>query len=131
MAAQAMFNKYHRQQIGQAAESVACQYLITQGLVLLEKNWHCRYGEIDLIMQDTDGTLVFVEVRSRKAHSAFDALSSITPKKQAKIHLTADCYLQRFATPVACRCDVVAMCHFTNAIEQACRYTIDWIKNAF
>ena len=54
--------KINQNNAGLLAENLAASYLIEQGLKLLVKNYHCRFGEIDLIMQDKN-TLVFIEVR--------------------------------------------------------------------
>ena len=69
---------------GQQAELLACQYLQQYKLKLITKNYHCRRGEIDLIMQDKK-TLVFIEVRYRKNDRFGSALESVNYKKQAKI----------------------------------------------
>ena len=53
-------------QIGDEAEQIAANFLISQGLKILHKNYKTRFGEIDLIAQDANATLIFVEVRFRK-----------------------------------------------------------------
>ncbi len=68
---------------GQAAEKTAMQYLKRQGLRLKEQNFHCRFGEIDLIMCDGP-TWVFIEVRCREANAQVSATESITPSKVEK-----------------------------------------------
>ena len=68
---------------GQHAEQIACEYLQHQGLTLIDKNYHCRQGEIDLVMEHND-TLVFVEVRYRKNNLFGGAKESVTYKKQQK-----------------------------------------------
>lgn len=106
---------------GLAAEKLAETYLLKQGLRLKSRNYHCRYGEIDLIMQAAD-TLVFVEVRLRKNKQFGSAGDSITPQKQQKLLLTAQHYLQQHGEQ-ACRFDVVLLSSLS--IE-----AIDWVKNA-
>ena len=56
---------------GDSAERIAEQYLIERGLVLVARNYRCRFGEIDLVMKDRE-TLVFVEVRLRRTHKGND-----------------------------------------------------------
>ena len=68
-------------QIGEATETVALQFLLRHGLSLITKNYHCQYGEIDLIMEDGN-TLLFIEVRYRQYVQFGDSASSITAKKQ-------------------------------------------------
>lgn len=97
-----------RQQAGDAAEDRALRYLEGQGLRLVERNFRCKGGEIDLILQ-AGQTLVFVEVRQRADDAYGGAAASITPRKQARILLAAQVYLQRYRDPPACRIDVVAV----------------------
>ena len=110
---------------GAMAEEQARSYLEAHGLTLAERNYRCRQGEIDLIMQDQD-TLVFVEVRYR-SHSGFGgAGGSITAAKQHRITLAANHFLQskKWRTPPPCRFDVLA-------IEGKAPQNIHWIKDAF
>lgn len=65
-------------------------------------------GEVDLILRERDGTLVFVEVRARADASAGGAAASVGPRKQARLIYAAQHYLQRLATPPPCRFDVIA-----------------------
>jgi len=69
---------------GVKSEKQALYYLTSQGLTLLCQNYYCRFGEIDLIMQDQE-TIVFIEVRYRKNNDFGGALASITQSKQNKI----------------------------------------------
>ena len=73
-----------KQRIGQAAEDAAALLLQQQGLQLIERNFGCKTGEIDLILQD-NGQLVFVEVRFRKNQLFGGAAASVTPAKQKKL----------------------------------------------
>ncbi|MDL2283900.1 YraN family protein [Oxalobacter sp. OttesenSCG-928-P03] len=97
-----------RRQTGQAGEDEALAYLQKQGLTLVERNFHCRAGEIDLIMKDRD-TLVFVEVRKRSKSHFGDAAASITRAKQLRLIKTAQWYLQKLGKMPACRFDAVAL----------------------
>lgn len=85
-------------------------YLQAQGLQLIARNYRTPGrggGEIDLILQEADGTVVFVEVRSR-SHSDFGgAGGSIGQGKRQRIIFTAQHWLQRQASPCACRFDAV------------------------
>lgn len=119
--------------IGQLAEEACCKYLQTQGLKLLDRNYRGRSGEIDIIMQDTDG-LVFIEVRFRKNNHYGGALASITPQKQKRILATAEQYLQRETKIKNGRIDVVAMSkkpQTTASTHPDKDYDFEWIKNAF
>ena len=99
-------------QAGAAAEDRALQHLQAAGLRLLERNYRTPGrggGEIDLVMQATDGTVVFVEVRQRAGAHHGGAAGSIGAAKQRRIVLAARHYLLRWRAPPPCRFDVVAI----------------------
>ncbi len=110
-----------KQQTGNSAEHDALIYLEQAGLRFVGKNYSCKFGEIDLIMQDGK-TLVFVEVRYRNSNKFGGAAASVNYQKQQKIIRTAQHYLQNnYSSYPECRMDVVALDK-----NQA----IDWLKNA-
>lgn len=111
-----------KQLTGQEGEQQALHYLMRQGFTLVEKNFSCRGGEIDLIVRK-NGLLVFVEVRKRASGQFGGAAASVTPAKQARLKKAAHFYLQRYADPPACRFDVIAidgeqLNWITNAIDE-------------
>ncbi|WP_395822600.1 YraN family protein [Collimonas sp.] len=108
---------------GQAAEDIALVYLQKRGLQLVERNFRCKGGEIDLILSEPGASrqLVFVEVRQRSSKRYGGAAASVTHRKQTKLIIAAQVFLQRHAAPPACRFDVVA-------IDGE---HIEWIRNAF
>lgn len=84
---------YHRQ-YGSYCEIRAAAYLVKHQLILITKNYRSRYGEIDLIMQDTNGQLVFVEVRARKIDPSHHlTLESINQAKCQRIRFTAQNFI--------------------------------------
>ncbi|MCC3376255.1 YraN family protein [Cohnella sp. REN36] len=95
---------------GIAAESAAAGHLSGLGYRIISRNWRCRIGELDLVALDGD-TLVFVEVRSRRASGRFGtAVEAVTPRKCAQVRATAQAYLQRLRErDRAVRFDVVAV----------------------
>lgn len=97
-----------RQVQGQAAEDRALAHLQQHGLRLVTRNFLCKGGEIDLILQERD-TLVFVEVRQRSSRQFGGAAASVTPAKQARMTRAAQVFLLRLQTPPPCRFDVVAI----------------------
>lgn len=118
---------------GEQAEQACYRYLKQQGLKLVEKNFSCPLGEIDLIMLDKT-TLIFVEVRFRKNNAFGGALASITAKKQQKVRRTAELYLQQNTQYGNARFDVVAMSPASEDSRfrrNAGRYAFNWIQNAF
>jgi putative endonuclease len=100
---------------GARAEQQALAYLQRHGLRLLARNYRLaagprvRAGEIDLIMQAGDGTVVFVEVRKRTTAAHGGAAASIGARKRARIVLAARHYLLRWPNLPPCRFDVVAL----------------------
>jgi len=121
-------NTEHLKQ-GKDAEAACGDYLKSRGLKLVEKNFNCRLGEIDLIMTDKN-VLVFVEVRFRKNNVFGGGLESITVTKQKKLRKTAELYLQQNNQYKNARLDVVSMSKNTQTSEKQ-EYVFDWIKNAF
>lgn len=106
---------------GDAAEGLALEYLRAAGLRLVTRNYRCRTGEIDLIMEDAD-SLVFVEVRYRQRSDFGGALGSVDYYKQKKLIAAARHYLHTLKRLPACRFDVVA-------VQPDQR--VEWLKNAF
>ena len=119
-------DNYFRQKTGQRAEAFARAFLEAKGLQLIEHNYHCHYGEIDLIMLD-EKDIVFIEVRCRKSTKYGNALESINRTKMNKIIKTATHYLQRmkWLYTVNSRFDVIAI-H-----PVAGKMRLEWFKNAF
>ena len=114
------------QETGDSAERIAEQYLIERGLVLVARNYRCRFGEIDLVMKDRE-TLVFVEVRLRRTHKGNDfggPAASITPTKQARIVAAAQHYLSGMKQFPPCRFDAVLL----NSLNVK---DVEWLPNAF
>ena len=110
---------------GALAEDKAARHLIDQGLQLVERNYHCRHGELDLIMMHGE-YLVFVEVRHRHSDSHGGALASIDFHKQRKLRRAAQHYLQRHKkNDSPCRFDILCL---DGPINSA---SINWISNAF
>jgi putative endonuclease len=114
---------------GFEAEKLAATFLVKHGLKLVVQNYHCRYGEIDLVMKDAK-TLVFVEVKLRRNNQFGGAAASITPQKQQKLILTAQHYLQtQKLDDVPCRFDAILM--QGTDLKPADLQHIEWIRNAF
>ncbi|MEO8441856.1 MAG: YraN family protein [Betaproteobacteria bacterium] len=107
---------------GDAAENLAAAFLQRAGLTLVERNYRCRFGEIDLIARE-GATLVFVEVRMRSSERFGGAAASITAAKRMKLLRTARFYLAGVARWPQCRFDALLISGKTNSIE--------WLKNAF
>ena len=118
---------------GDAAEAAARAWLAKAGLQWVESNYRTPGrggGEIDLVMRDSDGTLVFVEVRQRSKASHGGAGASIGNAKQQRIIFAARHYLMRFASPPPCRFDVVLV-HGALSEETSPGADIEWLPAAF
>ncbi|GMQ91302.1 MAG: YraN family protein [Gammaproteobacteria bacterium] len=115
------------QDLGHKAEQQACRFLQQRGLKTLAQNYRCRYGEIDLVMQDDNEDLVFVEVRYRKSGLFGTAADSIDQRKQNKLRKTAEHFLQHHPklAKLPSRFDVIAI--QGNAEYAQC----EWLQNAF
>ena len=98
-----------KQRQGRLGEDMALAHLRRHGLTLVQRNFLCKGGEIDLIMRDADAALVFVEVRQRADWRHGGAAASITPAKQRRMVVAAEVYLLGLKTVPPCRFDVVAI----------------------
>jgi len=108
-------------QAGTRAEDLCADILRGYGMRVIERNWRCRHGEIDLIAEE-QGTLVFAEVRMRSTSGFGGAAESVTEAKRARIMAAARLYLtRRPETP--CRFDVFLVGADPSQIE--------WIRDAF
>ena len=130
-AAQSVPGQVTTKRLGDAAEVVALNYLRQAGLLLVEANYRTPGrggGEIDLIMRAPDATLVFVEVRQRSGQSHGGAAASISAVKQRRIVFAARHYLMRFASPPACRFDVLLV---QGQAGDGAGVRVEWLRAAF
>jgi putative endonuclease len=93
---------------GENAEDDAHQFLVNQGLELVDRNFRCKQGELDLIMLDKQ-SLVSIEVRFRKNDNYGSAAESLTPAKQSRILAATQFYLSTHKIDKPIRFDVVAI----------------------
>lgn len=84
---------FSRQEIGALGEQVAEQYLLTLGWRILQRNWRCRYGELDLIAADGERTVIFVEVKTRTGDGFGGLEYAVTPQKVRRIRRLAALWL--------------------------------------
>src|SRR3979409_1709034 len=108
-------------QAGARAEDVCAELLRSYGLRIIERNWRCRHGEIDLIAEE-GGTLVFAEVRMRSRAGYGGAAESVTGAKRARLLAAARLYLTR-RPQASCRFDVL--------LVGADPTKVEWIRDAF
>ncbi|MCM1175110.1 MAG: YraN family protein [Blautia sp.] len=112
----------NRRRVGEEQEEHACRYLVERGVLIRERNFRCRQGEIDIIGYEK-GYLVFFEVKYRKDGSRGSAAEAVGPGKQRKICRVSDYYraLHGYSLDTPVRFDVIA-------IDGS---RIEWIQNAF
>jgi putative endonuclease len=116
-------NRPSTKTIGSMAENNTCLYLESHGLKLIERNFRCDAGEIDLIMQEHE-ILVFIEVRFRQYKDFGQSIETISASKKQRLIKTATVYLQKnnLLDKIACRFDVIGVGKSEEFI---------WIRNAF
>jgi putative endonuclease len=115
---------------GAWAEDMALAYLLKHGLREISRNYRCRYGEIDLILEDGD-TLIFAEVRYRAKGALVSAQESVGYPKQRRLLASAEHYLQRTGETDnrECRFDVLALSGAISGNEK--QLEVQWIRDAF
>ncbi|MDR1442797.1 MAG: YraN family protein [Bifidobacteriaceae bacterium] len=99
-----------RQALGRYGEAVAAAYLVLKGWTVVDRNWRCRQGELDLVAQPAPGTLVFVEVKTRTSDNCGVPAAAVTARKLSRLRRLAAAWLaahDRHAEAV--RIDVVAV----------------------
>jgi putative endonuclease len=74
--------------VGQFGEDVAVRWLVDSGMRVLDRNWRCPDGELDVVADD-DGVVVFVEVKTRSSAEFGDPAEAVTPTKARRIHRLA------------------------------------------
>ena len=109
-------------QPGRDAEELAAAWLAERGLTLVERNYRCRFGEIDLVAASGE-FLVFIEVRARASESHGGAAGSITAAKRRKLVAAARHYLAAHRVNRPCRFDVV--------LVRGPSQEIEWLTDAF
>ena len=98
--------------LGDRGEAAAAQYLRKRGCQLLASQWRCRYGELDLVARDRDGTICFVEVKLRSGSFA---------------GLPRACYLSQHDLDAPARFDVAEV--YTDGVHRPLR--LEYLENAF
>ena len=120
-------NRTDSRSLGSDAEQLASHYVVREGAVIVDRNYRCRLGEIDIIASDK-GCLAFIEVRYRGQGSYARASLTVDRSKQKKLIRTAAMYCASHARHAnrTTRFDVVAI---DTGLNGDCR--IEWIKDAF
>lgn len=105
----ALPEKAARQGLGRTGERLAAEFLARRGYCILEQNYRCRHGEIDLVAEEGQD-LVFVEVKTRRGVAYGLPEEAVTPRKRQKLREVANHYLDaHHCSERAWRIDVVAV----------------------
>jgi len=117
--------KLNKRFVGSTGESIACRFLKDKGYKIIEKNFRCRSGEIDIVAMDGED-LCFIEVKMRKSSSYGPPYLAVTPQKQKQISIAALNYLKKTTLKYSgIRFDVVSI-NLENSTEK-----IELFKGAF
>lgn len=81
--------------LGRYGERAAARHLIADGMTILDRNWRCEHGELDIILRDLDDSLVFVEVKTRRAEIFGPPAAAVTPAKARRIRQLASLWMSR------------------------------------
>ncbi|MBR0423112.1 MAG: YraN family protein [Clostridia bacterium] len=112
--------------IGNIGENIACEYILkVQNKKIIERNYHSRYGEIDIISAD-DKYINFIEVKTRKSNTLIDGIYSVDKSKQIKVIKTAEIYLMENDMDLQPKFDVVLITTYSSG-----KYKLEYIDNAF
>lgn len=117
--------------LGDRGEEAACELLKRRGYIILERNWTCVAGEADIVARDEDGTLVFVEVKTRSSLKHGLPSEAVTPKKRARYERIAGYFLADYdGMECRVRFDVISILalpngralvrHYINAFGAGC-----------
>lgn len=102
-----------RQELGRKGEEAAVRYLRSRGYEIVKRNWFCRFGEADIIARDPEGTLCFIEVKTRQSIEAGLPEEAITHSKQSRYERIALCYMMvtdDWDDNESVRFDAIAIC---------------------
>ena len=116
------------QEIGNAGEELVAKYLRQKGFIISARQYHSKYGEIDIIAEN-DELILFVEVKTRSSNSFGRPMEYVDKQKRHKIRLTANIYLSRNAVCLQPRFDVAEV--FLQDKGKTDKMTVNYIENAF
>ncbi len=116
------------QRLGQWGEALVARDLETKGWTILERNYRCRFGELDIVAA-REGVLAFVEVKLRRGSSFAPARAFVTADKQRRLRAAAELYLQEHPGQLQPRFDVAEV--YAPQGQETARPAITYIESAF
>lgn len=105
-------------QKGDTGEEAAVCLLEQKGWKITARNWRCKYGELDIVAWDTDGVLVFVEVKTRSSEHFGGPEAALNFRKRTRIIRSAVTYMESTGYEWKIRFDVMAVIHKDGEIKQ-------------
>lgn len=116
--------------MGSKGESMVARFLKDNGYVIVARNYQCRFGEIDIIAENSE-LIIFVEVKTRKEKSAVPIEEAVDLKKQKRMIITAEDFLVKTPTNKQPRFDVALVTIKRNNELNRDSYFLKYIENAF
>ena len=114
------------QAAGNRGEAEAAKYLRKKGYTLLASQWRCRFGELDIVARDNQGTICFVEVKLRGAGSIAAPREFVDGRKQARLRAAAAAYLSVHEMDAPARFDVAEV-----TVESNGKLRVEYLESAF
>ena len=111
---------------GDQGEAFAAGYLESQGYTILDRQWRCRYGELDIVARSPEGVLCFVEVKRRGPSSIGLPREFVDSRKQEKLRRTANLYLSTRGSDTPARFDVAEVYE-----ENSGALRVEYLESAF
>ena len=111
---------------GDRGEAEVARYLRQQGCTLLASQWRCRFGELDLVARDRQGTICFVEVKLRGAGAIALPREAVDARKQERLRAAAALYLSRHEIDAPARFDVAEV-----YAEDDGNLRVEYLEDAF
>ena len=115
-------------ELGKKGEDITADYLKKQGFIIFKRNYHSRFGEIDIIAEKGD-LLLFVEVKTRFENAMVLPAEAVNYQKQNKIRMTAKSFLSKSFIDYHCRFDVAEITAFSQSGQY--KFRLNYIENAF
>ncbi len=115
--------------VGEAGERKVASFLRKKGYSIVKRNYHCRYGEVDIIAE-SDELILFVEVKTRKQNSLISGAEAVDAFKQRRIMLTANDYIVKTECEKQPRFDVAEVTVFERE-DKSLGYKLKYIENAW
>lgn len=119
----------YKNSIGKIGEEMVADFLKSQGYIITARNYHAKFGEIDIVAENREYVL-FVEVKTRKKGSLTTPLEAVDKNKQKKIILTAYDFLSKLRSDIKFRFDVASV-YYELTKDGELKADLDYIKNAF